>query len=273
MNTLTTNTLALMTSTALLLAGCGGSGAGGSADTGLGPTPYVVDKYAAQLDSDAREDFQTVQIDVNGRSFISANAESLQYVLDPNAVPTGVHSGEADIAWRDPQGKAHASTSPLRSYRGFHSGVYVIHPIAAAKPGTSANQASPWYNPTGAAQLPTGGKATYQGHALNIHSADSAAFTYHVDFANKTGSGLVAGNAQHASLTLHEARLEAFNDNGLSGYRFDGSATATGLPQPHAYQLILSGDRAQEITGYAKYLKDGSTYELGLHGTRGDITP
>ena len=124
---------------------------------------------------------------------------------------------------------------------------------------------SPYGIPTPPAALPTAGKATYNGTAFD-HS-DRGSFTYHVDFAAKTGQGHIDGlnKYKYGSITLAAGKItQGKSSDGIVGK----ASAATG--GSFDYNLTFSGNRAEEIAGYAI---NGDTGEgIGLHGTRGAIT-
>lgn len=264
----------ILTGTALLLTACGGGGGGSdhnaASDTSI-PTSNTLSTFTATIEPDAVEDYQYIQINIDGKTFITADTGTLRHTLNPNVIAKeNLNLIQAHVTRRDPQGKTRQFTTPMRAYRGDFSGVYIFNQKEMLGDSFSSNTlAEHYFTPTTAAQLPTGGKATYWGRALGLEDANIATFFYDIDFGRKSGTGKVAANAYHGELNLIEGKLQNFTENGHSGFKIEAPSTGG------SYELILSGDQAQEISGYLDYYlpQKDEHEELGLHGTRGLIAP
>lgn len=265
--------LALFTSTALLISACGGNDPSNNI-SGIPPAPYVVDTFSGKLDPDRRNNFQYLQINVDGRTFLTADSTDLSYTIDPNVIPvlSPYHTDTARITLRDPSGNTRNASAPVRAYRGFFSGIYVVD--KARTLGTDATYAGTladhYYRPTTTEQLPAAGKADYRGYAIGLKADDVADLNYHIDFDKKYGFGSVTANHYHPAFTLNRASLRTFDENGHIGYTLGNGTNHDG-----SYEIVLSGDEAQEISGTLEYRDPASGIEevLGLHGGRGHIAP
>lgn len=93
----------LFMATPIVLAACGGNDSNNqTADAApMPPAPYVVDKYQESLSHDESGHYQSIRIDLDGKSLMLANTGTAQLVIDPNVIPVGPHSANADIAVTD----------------------------------------------------------------------------------------------------------------------------------------------------------------------------
>lgn len=149
----------------------------------------------------------------------------------------------------------------LRGFQGQRSGLLVAY---------SPNgflSFSPLGVSTPLDAVPSAGRATYNGIAFN--RSDVGKFTYDVDFGDKTGVGHIDGFSRHGLISLKKTNLRVFDKTDhSSNFRGEGS-DARG--EEFDYTLTLKGAKAEELTGLA--LGEDSENAIGLHGTRGAITP
>ena len=201
-------------------------------------------------------DWQPYSLSANGHTLIrvSGNRNNAVEEHDFRSLPSGFAAYDGTYTNRNG-----SVPVKVRSYQGFRSGVLAVY-----ENNQFAN-ISPYGIPTPPAALPTAGKATYNGTAFD-HS-DRGSFTYHVDFAAKTGQGHIDGlnKYKYGSITLAAGKItQGKSSDGIVGK----ASAATG--GSFDYNLTFSGNRAEEIAGYAI---NGDTGEgIGLHGTRGAIT-
>lgn len=201
-------------------------------------------------------DWQPYSLSANGHTLIRVSGDRSNAVeeLDFRSLPAGFAAYNGTYTNRD-----RSRPVKVRSYQGFRSGVLAVYE------NNQFVNISPYGIPTPSAALPTAGKATYNGTAFD-HS-DRGSFTYHVDFAAKTGQGHIDGlnKYKYGTITLAAGKItQGKLSDGISGK----ASAATG--GSFDYDLTFSGNRAEEIVGYAA---NGDTGEgIALHGTRGAIT-
>lgn len=125
--------------------------------------------------------------------------------------------------------------------------------------------------------LPTTGKATYKGYGFG--SNNQYDFVYSVDFSRKVGSGdLLKMNSYGGRVQLEESSLDKQAIKGQNLIGFGGKAKALD-GTIGTYQVGLFGPSAQEINGILNFPSSSNFFtnnegkiEIGLSGTRGDIT-
>lgn len=119
-------------------------------------------------------------------------------------------------------------------------------------------------------QLPTEGKATYEGKAFNYYgdTGHSGGFlTYDVDFTNRTGSGRVEGD-WGMYIVLDKGNIEKNSISSTTQQHYGESHYVNGR-----YNIEFFGKNAEEIAGEIQTDKDpnGRIESFGLAGTRGEI--
>ena len=100
------------------------------------------------------------------------------------------------------------------------------------------------------------GNFHYKGIAFN--GSGKGVLSYHVDFADKTGNGMITGLKEHGDITLHKARISDNIDSRLIGGHNDrqpmsgieGNATGNALGVSAQYRLGFFGPNAEEIAGH-----------------------
>lgn len=262
--------LAALISAALLTA-CGGSSDETVANA-LVPAPtepnaaetaafHASKQHREAMDYSGNDEFRPYSISANGHTLLRVSGSRSNPVgeFDVRSLPAGFAAYNGTYT-------ENAGSAPVkvRSYQGFRSGVVTIYD----NKNNSYMNAVPYGVPTPPAALPAAGRATYNGTAFD-HS-DRGSFTYHVDFAAKTGQGHIDGlnKYKYGDITLaagkitQETQLDGSNEALIRGK----ASAATG--SSFDYGLTFYGNRAEEITGYAVNGYEG----IGLHGTRGAIT-
>nr|WP_315180015.1 factor H binding protein domain-containing protein [uncultured Cardiobacterium sp.] len=260
----TTLNLAAIISAALLTA-CGGSSDGAAANALVpAPTePNAAETAAFHASKQRREKtnvvgvgWQPYSLSANGHTLIRVSGDRSNAVeeIDFRSLPAGFAAYNGTYTNRD-----RSFPVKVRSYQGFRSGVVAVYE------NNQFVNISPYGTPTPPAALPTAGKATYNGTAFD-HS-DRGSFTYHVDFAAKTGQGHIDGlnKYKYGDITLAAGKI--IQEKSSVGIVGKASAATGGS---FDYDLTFSGNRAEEIAGFAA---NGDTGEgIALHGTRGAIT-
>ena len=265
----TTLNLAAIISAALLTA-CGGSSDGAAANA-LVPAPTVpnaAETAAFNASKQRREktsafgDWQPHSLSANGHIIYRATGSGSNPVAeyDFRSLPAGFAAYNGTYTDRDV-----SLPVKVRSYQGFRSGV-----AAAYFENNSTGYIIEEYGvSTPPAALPAAGRATYNGIAFD-HS-DRGSFTYHVDFAAKTGQGHIDGlnKYKYGDITLAEGKF--LQDKLLNGdtQTWIGGKASAATGSSFDYRLFFFGNRAEEIAGYA--IND-EREGIALHGTRGAIT-
>ena len=262
----TTLNLAAIISAALLTA-CGGSSDETVANA-LVPAPSEPNaaetaafnaskQHRVKLNIVDDGDWQPYSIRVNGRTLLHTSGDRSNPVeeYDFRSLPAGFAAYDGNYTNRN-------GSVPLkvRSYQGFRSGV-----VATYLNGNKFSEITPYGVETPPAAFPAAGRATYNGIAFD-HS-DRGSFTYHVDFAAKTGQGHIDGlnKYKYGDITLAAGKI--IQEKSSVGIVGKASAATGGS---FDYDLTFSGNRAEEIAGFAA---NGDTGEgIALHGTRGAIT-
>ena len=265
----TTLNLAAIISAALLTA-CGGSSDGAAANA-LVPAPTVpnaAETAAFNASKQRREktsvvgDWQPYSLSANGHIIYRSTGSRSNAVVeyDFRSLPAGFAAYNGIYTDRDG-----SLPVKVRSYQGFRSGV-----AAAYFEDNRTGYIEEYGVSTPPAALPAAGRATYNGIAFD-HS-ERGKFTYHVDFAAKTGQGHIDGLNKYKYGTIalaagkitQEKQLDGSSETLIKGKA--SAATGSNLD----YALTFFGNRAEEIAGYAV---NGDTVEgIALHGTRGAIT-
>ena len=266
----TTLNLAAIISAALLTA-CGGSSDGAAANA-LIPAPSepnAAETAAFNARKQRREkinilnagDWQPYSTSVNGRPLLHTSGDPSNAFMeyDFRSLPAGFAAYNG--TYTDRYGSLPVK---VRSYQGFRSGV-----VATYYKGNRFQDFMAYGVETPPAAIPAAGRATYHGTAFD-HS-DRGSFTYHVDFAAKTGQGHIDGlnKYKYGDIALAAGKItQDKQPDGRSETLIKGKASAA-TGSSFDYSLAFFGNRAEEIAGYAINDKwEGIT----LHGTRGAIT-
>lgn len=106
-------------------------------------------------------------------------------------------------------------------------------------------------------QLPNN-QATYKGIAFDDHE-QGGKITYHVDFANKTGSGEITGLERYGKISLNQGSIRnltnedqewaVYKDNNQG---IKSAATSEKIGDVRGYELLFFGPNAEEISGFVK---------------------
>lgn len=106
-------------------------------------------------------------------------------------------------------------------------------------------------------QLPNN-QATYKGIAFDDRE-QGGKITYHVDFANKTGSGEITGLERYGKISLHQGSIRnltnedqewaVYKDNNQG---IKSAATSEKIGDVRGYELLFFGPNAEEISGFVK---------------------
>lgn len=266
----TTLNLAAIISAALLTA-CGGSSDGAAANALVpAPTePNAAETAAFHASKQHRQnsnvigngDWRPFSLSANGhiiyRSTGSRSNPVAEY--DFRSLPAGFAAYNGTYTDRDV-----SLPVKVRSYQGFRSGV-----VATYYNGNQFSNLTPYGVGTPPAAIPAAGRATYHGTAFD-HS-DRGSFTYHVDFAAKTGQGHIddLNKYKYGTIALAAGKITQEKQlDGSSETLIKGKASAA-TGSSFDYALTFFGNRAEEIAGYAANDKQEG---FALHGTRGAIT-
>ena len=189
------------------------------------------------------------------------------------SVPSGFAEFPAQMTMNSKNGRGTTENVTVRSYQGFHSGIFAINPPSGGVLSRLevAESGLPYFNPT--QNLPSAGKATYSGRAFDANPAHDATLRYTIDFGARRGSGEISASSGLGRMTLHDAPITHFTaDNSEFGtmpaYGIEGRRTLDGSKASGSYTLGIAGPNAEEIVGWAEIEGDN---ELSLHGTRGEI--
>lgn len=107
-------------------------------------------------------------------------------------------------------------------------------------------------------QLPNN-QATYKGVAFDDNE-QGGKITYHVDFANKIGSGEITGLEKYGTISLHQGSIRnltnedqewavVYKDNNQG---IKSAATSEKMDNVSGYELLFFGPNAEEISGFVK---------------------
>ena len=266
----TTLNLAALISAALLTA-CGGS-ADETVANALVPAPTEPNaaetaafnaskQHREKIDILSGSNWQPYSTSVNGRPLLHTSGDPSNAVMeyDFRSLPAGFAAYNGTYTDRDV-----SLPVKVRSYQGFRSGV-----VATYHNGNRFQDFMRYGMETPLAAIPAAGRATYNGTAFD-HS-ERGKFTYHVDFAAKTGQGHIddLNKYKYGDITLAEGKFSQKKlSNGDSQTWIGGKASAA-TGSSFDYALAFFGNRAEEIAGYAINDKQEG---FVLHGTRGAIT-
>lgn len=265
-----------------LLTACGGGGGDNSPQTdkpqvpggtASGKTYFMPDTASEPDNDDAWRDFSGYTLARNGSAFVNG-VFGKGDTVNTASVPSGFAEFPAQMTMNSKNGRGTTENVTVRSYQGFHSGVFAINPPSGgvlSRLGV-AESGLPYFNPT--QNLPSAGKATYTGRAFDTNAAHDATLRYTIDFGARRGSGEISASRGLGRMTLHDAPITRFTANDsefgtMPAYGIKGSRTLDGSKASGSYALGIAGPNAEEIVGWADIDDD---YELSLHGTRGEIS-
>jgi lipoprotein GNA1870 len=265
-----------------LLTACGGGGGDNSPQTdkpqvpggnASGKTYFMPDTATEPDNDDAWRDFSGYTLARNGSAFVNG-VFGKGDTVNTASVPSGFAEFPAQMTMNSKNGRGTTENVTVRSYQGFHSGVFAINPPSGgvlSRLGV-AESGLPYFNPT--QNLPSAGKATYTGRAFDTNAAHDATLRYTIDFGARRGSGEISASRGLGRMTLHDAPITRFTANDsefgtMPAYGIKGSRTLDGSKASGSYALGIAGPNAEEIVGWADIDDD---YELSLHGTRGEIS-
>ena len=264
--------LAAIISAALLTA-CGGSSDGAAANALVpAPTePNAAETAAFHASKQRRDktnvvgnvDWQPFSLSANGHTLIRGSGDRSNPVQehDFRSLPAGFAAYNGNGTYTEGYG---SFPLKVRSYQGFRSGV-----VATYHNGNRFQDFMAYGVETPPAAIPAAGRATYNGTAFD--SNERGSFTYHVDFAAKTGQGHIDGlnKYKYGDIALAAGKItQDKQPDGRSETLIKGKASAA-TGSSFDYRLTFFGNRAEEIAGYAANDEQGG---IALHGTRGAIT-
>ena len=260
-----------------LLTACGGGGGDDNApadkpqsNNGKVPTGKY---FLPETDWDkGYEAFREFSWQRNGQTFATSEVNK-GHTIDSAKLPAGFSEFPAQLTITRSNGQQITENVNVRSYNGFHAGVFTTSGIRTQLPNDNNNEFNQIFiRPT--TQLPSAGKATYAGRAFDQNPVNDASFTYTINFGTRRGSGEVAASQGVEKILLKEAEIKRETDSGLMMYTLDGAAdAASGRLSGNEYTLVMAGPNAEEIIGNVGYTdKKNQGGLLLMHGTRGEIS-
>lgn len=282
------------TLTLALLTACGGSGGSDSPNvdsSNHNPRPVSGDmgkRYVMPFDDWEDGSSELFESKRNGTTFVTSRMNQ-GYTVDSGVLPAGFAEFPAQMHLVVPGGRELTHTQTMRSYKGFHAGVFTTAPYAndVDKDWSTHALYLNYLDPS--KQLPSSGKATYTGRAFNYDAANDANLRYTINFGTRRGSGEISASRNLGRITLQDAPIRQKTDDefgNLNAYGvYGGTASIEDVSGRHVgidtYTLGIAGPNAEEIVGNVNY--DATTPQgqksypeekiLHFHGTRGDITP
>ena len=263
--------------TLTLLTACGGGGGDDNApadkpqsDNGKVPTGKY---FLPETDWDkGYAAFREFSWQRNGQTFATSEVNK-GHTIDSAKLPAGFSEFPAQLTITRSNGQQITENVNVRSYNGFHAGVFTTSGIRTQLPNDDNNEFNQIFiRPT--TQLPSAGKATYAGRAFDQNPVNDASFTYTINFGTRRGSGEVAASQGVEKILLKEAEIKRETDSGLMMYTLDGAAdAASGRLSGNEYTLVMAGPNAEEVIGSVEYTdKKNQGGLLLMHGTRGEIS-
>ena len=260
-----------------LLTACGGGGGDDNApadkpqsNNGKVPTGKY---FLPETDWDkGYETFREFSWQRNGQTFATSEVNK-GHTIDSAKLPAGFSEFPAQLTITRSNGQQITENVNVRSYNGFHAGVFTTSGIRTQLPNDDNNEFNQIFiRPT--TQLPSAGKATYAGRAFDQNPVNDASFTYTINFGTRRGSGEVAASQGVEKILLKEAEIKRETDSGLMMYTLDGAAdAASGRLSGNEYTLVMAGPNAEEVIGSVEYTdKKNQGGLLLMHGTRGEIS-
>ena len=223
---------------------------------------------------DAWRDFSGYTLTRNGNTFVNSQFGK-GVTVNTASVPSGFAEFPAQMTMNSKNGRGTTENVTVRSYQGFHSGIFAINPPSGGLLSRlgAAESGLPYFNPT--QNLPSAGKATYSGRAFDANPAHDATLRYTIDFGARRGSGEISASSGLGRMTLHDAPITHFTaDNSEFGtmpaYGIEGRRTLDGSKASGSYTLGIAGPNAEEIVGRADIEGDN---ELSLPRRNCQITP
>ena len=260
-----------------LLTACGGGGGDDNApadkpqsNNGKVPTGKY---FLPETDWDkGYEAFREFSWQRNGQTFATSEVNK-GHTIDSAKLPAGFSEFPAQLTITRSNGQQITENVNVRSYNGFHAGVFTTSGIRTQLPNDDNNEFNQIFiRPT--TQLPSAGKATYAGRAFDQNPVNDASFTYTINFGTRRGSGEIAASQGVEKILLKEAEIKRETDSGLMMYTLYGAAdAASGRLSGNEYTLVMAGPNAEEVIGSVEYTdKKNQGGLLLMHGTRGEIS-
>lgn len=203
---------------------------------------------------------RTQDIFVGGKRLYRHGFDNGYYAgVDASSLPQGSGEFSGQVVYTDTGARTNAW---VRSYQGFRSGAFLIH-----NDHGDAVFTAPFGYETPIAAIPTSGRATYTGTAMDRY--DTGHLTYHVNFAGRTGNGHITGLSRLGTVTLHPASYRQQYDsmNDKNEFKNIGQATAANGTQLQ-YITGFYGAQAEELVGEAM----GGNNAIIFHGRRDAVT-
>lgn len=257
-----------------LLAACGG---GGGNDNQTITTAERIDLDNVQITNDLNQSYRRLILTHGSSTLTELDIDRNRITMDFATLPHGfAHTANGVFTTESQNGSVRSDNLPIRSYRGNYSGIFVTGGLNNTFPEQPAAHRAGGFtgrfvNETDAFDLPTQGIFTYNGMAFNNNPAHDAAFTYHIDYGQRRGSGEIAAASAHGRYILEESRIGyqfgIFGDDADAYGVKNGKVTADGASFGQ-YSLSIAGPAAEEIVGIVKRNDNPDANELLLHGTR-----
>ncbi|QLB19655.1 factor H binding protein domain-containing protein [Mannheimia granulomatis] len=198
-----------------------------------------------------------------------AKAEEAKKIIDAK----GVDDKNYGLRKLEDSVKPNTNNGEVRTYGYLYNQPYsVVTARMTTTVGANLNQLEPTVEVRGlkTEQLPTEGKAIYQGKSFDSHGDKGVyggSLTYNVDFAGRKGSGEIV-NILGGSIKLGEGMI---NTNGAISSTVTHTAAQNNVVHNGTYEVQFFGPNAEEIGGKVE-IKDGErTDRFGISGTRGEI--
>ena len=228
--------------------------------------------------SDALDGYSHYDLRVDGQSLASEDRGAYKLGINSLTLPRGFYSGVAQTVYRGQHDKDPQRVSQdlaLRSFRGFYAGAYA-YGRQGGDPDMDIGQMY-YTTPTPYDNLPTSGRALYVGRVFDYNAQNDAKLHYVIDFTKHVGSGEVSENTQHEKFKLAEAPIG--QHEGLYGTYYgvkNGEITTQDRysdGKRGTYNLIISGTRAEEITGDLNYIDPygNPAGQQVFHAERGEV--
>lgn len=249
--------------------------------TAIGLTDSHAQTYATKNLDTAQEQLKTAletEAKVQALEMKQAFAKEKNFPLqDPNSSVQYHQIDEGSLNAKDQftqrKGYDYIYTRPFSIVVGTWLTTYIKDDVNQLKNGAIYNVAIAGFD-TKSSAVPTEGKATYTGSARHLN--DESDLIYNIDFTKQTGSGYLLKSNYGGRVNLNAGSINKID---LKGKETMGIvSTAKGLDgTTGSYSLGFYGPQAQEIAGYLEmpgggYPSNNGKVEIGLSGTRGDIT-
>lgn len=262
-----------------LLTACGGSGDAStpadkpqtSGNTAIGKN-YFLPEYTEAPNADGSQShYSSFVLNRDGNTFMDIQIGK-GITVNTTPIPAGFSEFPAQMRITEKSGRTHDENVAIRSYQGFHSGILTVN----GTPGGLVNDLEfnengfPYMHPT--QNLPSVGKATYNGRAFDSDPINDASLRYTIDFGARRGSGEITASHGLGRITLHEAPITSFptKNSETMSYGIEGRHSIEGTNLAKSYSLGIAGPNAEEIVGKVNIDDDR---ELSFYGTRDEISP